>query len=50
MPDVIHAQNFFNGGLSAVKIKEKFNVPIVLTEHNSQFMTASINERQLGFN
>lgn len=46
MPDVIHAQNFFNGGLSAVKIKEKFNVPIVLTEHNTQFMTASINERQ----
>ncbi len=45
-PDLIHAQNFFNGGLSAVKIKEKFNVPIVLTEHNSQFLRNSLNERQ----
>lgn len=41
-PDVIHAHNIFYGGYMAVRIREKFGVPVVLTEHSSNFLRGRI--------
>lgn len=34
-PDLIHAHSAFWGGISAAYISEKYNIPLVLTEHSS---------------
>jgi len=37
-PDVIHAHNALFGGYLAVKLREQFHIPVVLTEHSSAFL------------
>tara|TARA_A100001011_G_scaffold163378_1_gene171959 strand:- start:408 stop:1583 length:1176 start_codon:yes stop_codon:yes gene_type:complete len=37
-PDIIHAHNIIYSGLVAQKIKEKYNIPYVITEHSSIYM------------
>lgn len=41
-PDVIHAHNIFYSGYMAIKIKEKYALPVVLTEHSSNFIRGRI--------
>ncbi|MEP7145544.1 MAG: glycosyltransferase [bacterium] len=35
--DIIHAHVSYTGGFSAMKLKEKFNVPYIITEHMAPF-------------
>ena len=37
-PDIIHAHNIIYSGLVAQKIKEKFDIPYIITEHSSIYM------------
>lgn len=37
-PDIIHAHNIIYSGLVAQKIKEKYNIPFIITEHSSIYM------------
>lgn len=36
-PDIIHAHAAFNGGLLALNIFNKYNIPYVITEHSTDF-------------
>lgn len=36
-PDLIHAHNIFYSGYMASRIRQQFNIPVVLTEHSSSF-------------
>lgn len=38
-PDIIHAHGVMHGGRLAVYLGEKWNIPVVLTEHSSFFVT-----------
>jgi glycosyltransferase involved in cell wall biosynthesis len=40
-PDIVHAHNIIFAGFIASDIKEKYNIPIVLTEHSSSFARAA---------
>ena len=37
VPDVIHAHGFIWAGISAIALREKYNIPLVVTEHSSAF-------------
>ncbi|MDL1886052.1 glycosyltransferase family 4 protein [Anaerolineae bacterium CFX8] len=37
-PDIIHAHNIFYSGYMASRIRRRFNIPVVLTEHSSSFV------------
>ncbi|MCB9361779.1 MAG: glycosyltransferase [Flavobacteriales bacterium] len=41
-PDVIHAHNMIYAGLLAVYLNKKHNIPIVVTEHSSQYAMGKI--------
>ncbi len=41
-PDVIHAHSVFMGGIAGCKISRKENIPFVLTEHLTNFITGGI--------
>lgn len=43
-PDVIHAHNMIYAGLLASSIKQKHHIPIVITEHSSEFSMQTIPE------
>lgn len=45
-PDVIHAHAILNGGWAAAKIAQKYNIPLVVTEHSSAFTRNQISEVQ----
>lgn len=42
MPDIIHSHNIFYGGYMAVQIRRKWGIPVVLTEHNTNFLRGRI--------
>jgi teichuronic acid biosynthesis glycosyltransferase TuaC len=42
-PDVVHAHSILNAGLLAARLKERFGVPAVLTEHSSAFARGMIH-------
>ena len=42
MPDLIHAHNTFYSGYMAVRIAKKYDLPVVLTEHSSNFLRGRI--------
>ena len=42
-PDVIHAHNMIYAGLLASYLKQKNNIPIVITEHSSQYAMQPIS-------
>jgi glycosyltransferase involved in cell wall biosynthesis len=44
-PDIVHAHNFLYAGLVALKIKQKYNIPYILTEHSSAFARKLISPR-----
>ncbi|MDM1263168.1 glycosyltransferase [Acinetobacter indicus] len=37
MPDIIHVHSMIPAGMLALKIKEKYGIPFVLTEHSSRY-------------
>lgn len=41
-PDVIHAHNIFYGGYMAVQIGNKYDIPMVLTEHSTNYLRGRI--------
>lgn len=47
-PDIIHAHSrFLTGGLIALAIKEKYNIPFVLTEHSSFYARGKVRNDEL---
>lgn len=47
--DLIHAHFTWHSGAVAVKLKEKYNVPVVITEHTSQTFTDAIEKKEPQF-
>jgi len=43
-PDVIHAHNMIYSGLLAVHIHQKYKIPIIITEHSSQYAMGKISK------
>jgi len=46
IPDVIHAHNCLYAGVVALKIKEKYGIPYLITEHSSAYGRGIISYRQ----
>jgi L-malate glycosyltransferase len=46
IPDVIHAQSALYGGALAIRIKQKVDVPVVIQEHLSKYLTYQIGIHQ----
>ncbi len=42
LPDIIHAHNIFYSGYMAVRIREQWPIPVVLTEHSTNFLRGRI--------
>jgi len=42
MPDLIHAHNIFYAGYMAVRIADRHNLPVVLTEHSTNYLRGRI--------
>ncbi len=49
LPQVIHAHNSLYAGLLASRLKARYGVPFVLTEHSSAYLTGSIRGVQRPF-
>lgn len=47
--DLIHAHFTWHSGAVAVRLKEKYNVPVVITEHTSQTFTDAIETKDPQF-
>jgi teichuronic acid biosynthesis glycosyltransferase TuaC len=46
-PDIIHAHNVLYAGMLARKIKQRFNVPYVITEHSTIFARNLLNDESV---
>ena len=46
-PDIIHAHNFFYAGQVSLFFKDKYNIPVVLTEHDSDFIMNAHSDRKI---
>ena len=46
-PDIIHAHNFFHAGQVSLFFKEKYNIPVVLTEHDSDFIMNAHSDQKI---
>ncbi|MCB0749937.1 MAG: glycosyltransferase, partial [Ignavibacteriae bacterium] len=46
-PDIIHAHFMFYGGLLAARVSKKYNIPLVITEHNSGYARGFVKQWQL---
>lgn len=44
-PDIIHAHSVFHGGMAAFFISQNHNIPFVITEHLTSFMTGGISHK-----
>ena len=42
-PDVIHAHNMIYAGMLALSLKKKFGIPVVITEHSSQYAMEGVH-------
>ena len=47
-PDVLHVHGFHSGKL-AMRISKKYQLPVVVTEHNSRFMAHTLDAKRLRF-
>lgn len=41
-PDIIHTHNVFYSGLMSSKLREKYKIPVVLTEHSTNFLNGRV--------
>lgn len=48
-PDIIHAHNARNAGFLASKIKKRWNIPYVLTEHSSTYAREPIHSSEVSY-
>ena len=46
IPDLIHAHNIFNGGIVAFNLSKKYNIPYIITEHDSAFLNTDFSIKQ----
>jgi glycosyltransferase involved in cell wall biosynthesis len=46
MPDIVHAHNSIYAGVAAFKIKEKYNIPYLITEHSTAYAQGLISNQQ----
>jgi glycosyltransferase involved in cell wall biosynthesis len=44
--DILHAHSFYPAGFSACSISTKYNIPVVITEHNSDVLIRKLSEYQ----
>lgn len=44
LPDIIHAHSSYPGGLFAMKIRNRFGIPVILTEHWSGFLNENYRD------
>lgn len=49
VPDIIHAHNCLFAGLSALAIKKIYNIPYIITEHNSAYKTGLFTKHEAIF-
>ncbi|KJS07385.1 MAG: hypothetical protein VR77_01125 [Flavobacteriales bacterium BRH_c54] len=42
-PDLIHAHNMIYAGLCFIELGQKYNIPVVITEHSSQYIMGEVN-------
>jgi glycosyltransferase involved in cell wall biosynthesis len=47
MPDIVHAHNALNAGVLAARLKKRFAVPYVLTEHSSFYARGLIRNAEI---
>jgi len=47
IPDIVHAHNCMYAGLAALKIKEKYGIPYIITEHSSVYARNMISNWQI---
>jgi glycosyltransferase involved in cell wall biosynthesis len=45
-PDIIHAHNGLWAGYASAKIKQKFGIPFIITEHSAGVLTSTLSEQQ----
>jgi glycosyltransferase involved in cell wall biosynthesis len=45
-PDIIHAHCILHGGYLAARIRQRYHIPVVLTEHSSAFLSGLIRPGQ----
>lgn len=46
MPDIVHAHNALCAGVLAVRLKNNFNIPYVVTEHSSSYARGLLNNSE----
>jgi hypothetical protein len=49
LPDIVHAHNCLFAGVVALKIKEKYDIPYLITEHSSLYYMAWFRISRPGF-
>lgn len=47
VPDIIHVHSLISGGFLAEKIKNKYHIPYVVTEHSTSFARNLISQKQI---
>ncbi len=47
VPDIIHAHNAMYAGILANKIKAKYNIPYIITEHSTHFARGILTDNRL---
>lgn len=47
VPDIIHVHSALYGGLAALQIKNKYNIPFVITEHSSGVLQGELREHDI---
>lgn len=47
-PDIIHVHNGLYGGIAAMKIRKRYGVPYIITEHSSNVLNHRINKSDKG--
>jgi len=43
MPDIIHAHSVFHAGIFGLHLSKKFNIPLVITEHLTHYITGRLS-------
>lgn len=47
VPDIIHVHSLISGGFLAEKIKNKYHIPYVVTEHSTSFARNLVSQKQI---
>ena len=47
IPDIIHVHSLINAGFIAYKVKQKYGIPYVVTEHSTAFARGLVNKKTI---